>query len=282
MDDRADMLERMYRRLNRRAYVHPDPLEFLYHYDRPADREVVALVASSLAYGRVKQILRSVGGVLDVLGPHPAESLARSSQADWRRRLAGFRHRFNTGRHVAAMLAGAGVVIRRYGSLEACFCEALGTDDETVLPAARAFVGRITGAAAGPCGHLLPDPAKGSACKRLNLMLRWLVRRDRVDPGGWSAVGAEKLIVPLDTHMHRIARGLGMTQRRGADLRTALEVTAAFRHIVPDDPVRYDFALTRTGIRSDVPDLGEFARAKAEPGRLAGRYVQRKERPSRA
>jgi len=266
------MLERTYRRLNRRQYVHPDPLEFLYDYSRPADREVVALVASSLAYGRVKQILRGVRGVLNVLDPHPAERLAGSSQADLRRDLAGFKHRFATGRHVAAMLAGAARAIEQYGSLEACFGQGLAAGDETVLPALRAFVGRITAAADGPCGHLLPDPARGSACKRLNLMLRWLVRCDDVDPGGWSSVGPERLIVPLDTHMHRISRRLGMTDRKTADLRTALEVTAAFRRIVPDDPVRYDFALTRTGIRDDVGGLAEAVGTMTEPQGPVARY----------
>jgi len=96
--------------------------------------------------------------------------------------------------------------------------------------------------------YLLPDPRLGSACKRLNLYLRWMVRRDAVDPGGWNVPPA-KLVVPLDTHMHALGRALGLTDRRSADLRTALEITAAFRAIAPDDPVRYDFALTRLGMR---------------------------------
>ncbi len=248
----TDMLEELYRRLNRRRYVHPDPLEFLYKYERPGDREIVALAASSLAYGRVKQILRSVSSVLAKLGPRPAGYLAETSPARLRQAMAGFKHRFNTGEHVAAMLLGARRVIGRYGSLEACFCESLRPDDETILPALRVFVGRIAKAAGDNYGHLLPDPAGRSACKRLNLMLRWLVRSDEVDPGGWNSVGPEKLIVPLDTHMHKIALRLGITKRKAADIRTALEVTAAFRRIRPDDPVRYDFALTRLGIREEM------------------------------
>lgn len=252
-----DMLETLYRDLNRRMYVRPDPLQFLYDFDGPADREVVALLASSLAYGRVRQILRGVSAVLGELGPHPARYLARTSPSGLRRALAGFRHRFNTGEHVAAMLAGAKRVIGRFGSLQACFREGLIPDDETILPALKMFVDRILEAAPGPCGHLLPDPARRSACKRLNLMLRWLVRRDEVDPGGWEAVGAARLIVPMDTHMHRIARALGMTARKSADIRAALETTAAFRRISPGDPVRYDFALTRLGIRDEM-DVDDF------------------------
>lgn len=248
----AEIMESLYRDLNRREYVHPDPLEFLYEYDDPDDRQVVALIASSLAYGRVKQILYSVWAVLARLGPQPARRLAETSPLALRRVMAGFKHRFSTGEHVAALLLGAKRVMRRFGSLEASFSRPLGPADQTVLPALRRFAGRIAKAAGGGCGHLLPDPACGSACKRLNLMLRWLVRHDDVDPGGWTCVGPEKLIVPLDTHMHKIALALGMTTRKAADMRTALEITAAFRRIRPDDPVRYDFALTRLGIRDDL------------------------------
>lgn len=248
----AEIMESLYRDLNRREYVHPDPLEFLYSYHTRPDREVVALVAASLAYGRVRQILRSVAAVLAKLGPQPARRLAQMSPSRLRRAMVGFKHRFSTGEHVAALLLGAKRVMRRFGSLEACFSRGTCPADQTVLPGLREFAGRIAEAAGGECGHLLPDPACGSACKRLNLMLRWLVRRDDVDPGGWTCVGPEKLIVPLDTHMHRIALALGMTTRKAADMRTALEVTAAFRGIRPDDPVRYDFALTRLGIRDDL------------------------------
>ncbi|MHC4295109.1 MAG: DUF2400 family protein, partial [Planctomycetota bacterium] len=172
----ADLLERTYRQLNRRRYVHPDPLEFLYDYDDPCDREIVALLASSLAYGRVKQILKSVSIVLDKLGPRPAQYLGETSPKQLCETMRGFKHRFNTGEHVAALLIGAKNVMGKFGSLEACFDECADPGDETVLPAMRTFIGRITEASGDGCGHLLPDPAGTSACKRMNLMLRWLVR----------------------------------------------------------------------------------------------------------
>lgn len=251
----SENLEELYRRLNRRCYVHPDPLEFIYDYENPADREIVAMIASSLAYGRVKQILKSVSDVLARLGASPASRLGEMNLLQLQRTFGGFKHRFNTGEHVAAMLRGIGHVIKQYGSLEACFVEGVEPDDVTVLPALQKFVDRII-QAGSECGYLLPDPARGSACKRLNLMLRWLIRSDAVDPGGWSCVGAEKLIVPLDTHMHKIAIALGMTKRKTADIRTALEVTEAFKLISPEDPVKYDFALTRLGIRDDMDMAG--------------------------
>ncbi len=246
----AEMLEDLYSRLNRRRYVHPDPLEFLYEYDNPADREVVGLVASSLAYGRVAQILKSVRCVLQRMGSRPVRFLQDASATSLKRDFVGFRHRFASGENISSMLLGVRRVIDRHGSLGSCFIARMEQDDDTVLPALSAFVKELNGN--GRCGHLLPDPARGSACKRMNLFLRWMVRADEVDPGGWERVSAAKLIIPLDTHMHRIALTLGATRRNAADMRTAMEITDAFRRISPEDPVRYDFALTRLGIREEM------------------------------
>jgi len=252
-------LEALYARYNWREFVHPDPMEFLYRYDEPADREVVGLLASCLAYGRVAQILRSVQRVLTTMGRRPSEYLRTTGEQEIRRDLADFRHRFQSGKELADLLVGAKRILRRHGSLEVCFLKAWGSGSETVLPALSRFVRELSAASPGGCGHLLPDPAGGSACKRLNLFLRWMVRRDAVDVGHWRGVPASALVIPLDTHMHRIGRALKATARKGADLRAALEITAAFRAVRPEDPVRYDFALTRLGIRPDA-DVGEFLR----------------------
>ncbi|MDY7010984.1 MAG: TIGR02757 family protein [Planctomycetota bacterium] len=253
--EHAGMFEGLYCDLNRRGYVHPDPLEFLYDYNDPSDREIVGLIAGSLAHGRVVQILKSVQCALRRMESSPAHFLRDASEYSLKRNFVGFRHRFSTGENLTAMLMGVKRVIERYGSLRDCFASALNDGDETVLPALSAFAKEL--GSVGRCGHLLPDPSRRSACKRLNLFLRWMVRCDEVDPGGWDAIPAAKLIIPLDTHMHRIGLALGATRRKTADMRTALEITDAFRRISPDDPVRYDFALTRLGIRSDM-DLSEF------------------------
>ncbi len=257
-------MERLYAKYNRREFVHPDPLEFLYRYEEPADREIAGLVASSLAYGRVKQILASVGAVLGRM-ERPREFLEGASPDGLRRTFAGFRHRFTKGEDLAGMLLGAKRALKRHGSLEACFAANLSARDETVIPALGAFVNELTRCAKAPRRFILPSPSGGSACKRLNLFLRWMVRADEVDPGGWGRVPARKLVVPIDTHMHRICLALGFTRRRQATLGTALEVTAAFRELAPRDPARYDFALTRPGIRGDG-DLSDSFDAAAMKG----------------
>jgi uncharacterized protein (TIGR02757 family) len=244
-------LETLHGKYNRREYVHPDPLEFLYRYGDLRDREIIGLVASSLAYGRVAQILQSVSRVLARMGP-PAAFVEASNGRSLRREFRGFKHRFTTGEEVASLLLGVKRMIGRYGSLESCFYSGLDEDHENVLPALRAFTSQLNSSVGLRRSSLVPLAEDGSACKKLNLYLRWMVRRDGVDPGGWSRVPASKLIVPLDTHMHKLSLAMGLTRRKQANMCTALEVTASFRKLTPDDPVRYDFALTRLGIRDEL------------------------------
>jgi uncharacterized protein (TIGR02757 family) len=246
----GERLEALYRKINRRKFVHPDPLEFLYGYPSVRDREIAGLVAASLAYGRVVQILKSTKTILGAMGPAPARFLLEVGPEGLKAPLAGFKHRFATGAHVCDMLAGARKMVDRYGSLYQGFMAGYRVGHATIVPALDRFC-RILAAAGSP-GHLIPLPHRGSACKRMNLFLRWMIRKDAVDPGGWSGIPASKLVIPLDVHMHRIALRMGLTRRRSCSLATALEVTAGFSRWAPDDPVRYDFALTRLGIRDDM------------------------------
>ena len=250
-------LEQLYHRYNSRQWVHPDPLEYLYDYPDLKDREMVGIIASSLAYGRVAQILKSVSSVLRELGTSPHTFLKSSSNRSLHKIFCNFKHRFSTGEEIALMLIGMKRVIREYGSLGDCFSDKYDEDGETVRPGLASFVGELTNPFESRTNSLIPLPQKGSACKRLNLFLRWMVRKDRVDPGGWHTVPPSKLIIPLDTHMHRASLLLNLTNRRNANMQTAIEITRAFRKFDPDDPIRYDFALTRLGIRKDE-DLAGF------------------------
>jgi len=229
-----ERFEALYSAYNRRCYVHPDPLEFLYDFHDPLDIEVVGFIASSLAYGNVKQILRSASLVLSKMGSCPSAFLLESPFDRIADTFSDFKHRFTTGEELTRLLWGVRRVIERHGSLQKCFMSRLHRDDHTVIPALSALVKNIF---PDGCDFLIPTPGRGSACKRLNLFLRWMVRRDDVDPGGWDGVPPSKLLVPLDTHMHRIAMTLGLTKRKQADLRTAIEITEAFGKLSPSDPV---------------------------------------------
>ncbi len=255
---REEMLEKLnalYGRYNRREFVHPDPLEFLYAYKDLGDREIVGLIASSLAYGRVAQILKSVSRALDVMKPSPCSFLKNAREDSIREAFEVFTHRFAKGTQFAGLLLGIKRVIASFGSLQACFLSGMSPGDENVLPAMTLFSTRLT--LENNPGHLVALPEKGSACKRMNLFLRWMARKDAVDPGGWKGIPSASLIIPLDTHMHGIGLALGFTKRKQANMRTALEITDAFKRLNPDDPVKYDFALTRLGIREDL-NLDDF------------------------
>lgn len=244
-------LDELYEQYNRAEYIHPDPLEYLLAYPSIKDREIVGLVASALAYGHVSQILKSVSKVLDAMGTSPYTFIINSTRSSLRKTFKGFVHRFATGDHLSDLLLGAKMVIQQYGSLNQCFSRALSEEDTNILTAMDFFVEEMLSWENEP-GHLIPRPEKGSACKRMNLFLRWMVRQDRVDPGGWTDIPPSKLIIPLDTHMHRISQKLCLTENKQANLNTALEITEQFREICPEDPAKYDFTLTRFGIRTDL------------------------------
>lgn len=257
METMRKTLEEVYNRYTRRTFVNGDPLMFLYRYADVGDREIAALIASALAYGNVKQIERSVGRVLEIMGTSPRRFLMKSNRKSLDSAFAGFKHRWTTGEDLSILLLGKAHAIRTYGSLEACFVRGLDAGDEDIVPASNRFVEEVSN---GGRSTLLPSPCRGSACKRLNLFLRWMVRDDRVDPGGWKAVSPSKLLVPLDTHMYRMCIGMGMSTRKTADLKTVREVTAAFREICPNDPAKYDFALTRVSMRRNEDEEGVFYR----------------------
>lgn len=250
-------LEGLYARYNRRSFVSPDPLQFLYDYENPADREVVGLIASALAYGRVAMILKSAGIVLEKIGSEPSKWLCSVSNDRIFRLFEGFRHRFTDGMEISSILVAIKECILRHGSLEACFASHLQNRGSNCITAMSGFVRELCLMAGVERTYLLPDPLRGSACKRMFLFLRWMVRKDDVDPGGWSCMKPSALLIPLDTHMHSIACMLGFTARKQANLRTAMEITEHFAAISPHDPVKYDFALTRFGIRNelDIMDL---------------------------
>lgn len=261
----------LYDAYTRPELIHPDPLEFLHRYPNPQDREIAGIIASSLAYGRVAQILRSTQSILGAMSGSPYEFLMGATETSLKREYSGFRHRFTTAEEIVDFLSAIRKVIKGHGSLRECFLKYFDPSDDDITRSLEMFVKEIKARSMKKGNSLLPSPEKMSACKRLHLFLRWMVRKDAVDPGGWDEISPSKLIVPLDVHMHRICLAFDMTSRRQADLRTALEATKSFRAISPEDPVKYDFCLTRIGIRDDGISLKDLNRIA---GMDDGRSVQ--------
>ena len=243
-------LDGLYYVYQRRELINPDPLYFLYKYEDVRDREIAGLVASSLAYGRVAQIMKSVDRVLTCLTDEPYKFLVNNDEPEIV--PEGFKHRFTTGNDVNNLLRNLREILREYGTLEGFLRECLRDSAGEIYSALDEFSAGLSRNREAGSFPLVTAPRDGSACKRLFLFLKWMVRSDEVDPGGWKVIRPCDLTIPTDTHMHRISMELGFTRRKNADLRCAIEITDGFRKICPEDPARYDFVLTRFGIRSGL------------------------------
>lgn len=256
--DLRPVLGRLYHRYNRRSFIKPDPLQFVYNYTEPADQEIVGFLAADLAYGRVEQIERSLKNLFGRMGESPYSFVLNFSKAH-RKKLRSFKHRFTTGNDISDLLSVLRQILNKYGSIEMFFIEDYKAGEKNIVPALERFCDRLCAIHARNNGgkvtaglkYLLASPSRGSASKRLNLFLRWMVRADDVDVGLWKGVDKSKLVVPVDVHIGRLCRILGLYRYKAVSLSAALQITESFAKIEPDDPAKYDFALSRIGILED-------------------------------
>lgn len=269
------LLDRLLDPAAMRARVAFDPVRFAHRYERPEDVELVALVSACLAYGRADLFGPRLEDLWRRVGPNPSAFARGLDPARERGAFEGLAYRFNTPADLAALVMVAGEAQASHGGLGALFARLLEREG-SLRPALSAFAadlrGRVRPKALRPLGamrgfgHLLPDPERGGACKRLCLYLRWMVRGgpgDPIDLGIWPEVPASALIVPLDTHVARIALCLGLTRRRDLSWATAEDVTASLRRLDPEDPVRYDFALCHHGMSGGCPRVRSKAACAA-------------------
>jgi len=244
-------LEAAYARWHTIDEVARDPLSFPRRYPDPRDREVVGLVAASFAFGRVASLMASVERVLARLGPAPAARLAAVDAPGCLALADGLRHRFVGPVETAGLLAAIGRRLREDGGLEPAFLRGFRPDGDTVRGLATLAASlRSTGPGVPDPGFLVPAAGTASPAKRLNLFLRWMVRDDGIDLGLWRDVPADRLLVPLDVHVCRIARRLGLLRERrsGPRMEDARDLAEALKAYDPADPVRFDFALSHLGI----------------------------------
>jgi uncharacterized protein (TIGR02757 family) len=249
-----EALDRLYHDHNRAAAV-ADPVEIVRRYPDPRDREVVGFCAAALAFGRVASILQSIERLLAVLGPTPASFVARFDPSQDADAFAHLVHRWTRGDDLARLVLALRRMIDQSGSIEAFFLQGHDPSSSDVGGAIESFSTRALalagpGRAARPAGvsYFFPRPSSGSACKRMNLYLRWMVRADSIDLGVWSGLPASQLVVPLDVHVIRLGQCLGLTRYQSPGWRMASEITASLRRFDPEDPVKYDFALCHLGM----------------------------------
>ncbi|HPI38740.1 MAG TPA: TIGR02757 family protein [Ignavibacteriaceae bacterium] len=237
-----------------KSRISPDPLEFLHRYSDKRDIEIVGFIASVFAYGNIKQIMRICELLFSGLGKSPYNTI-KNYKAKSGRIPKGIKHRFYSESDIEVFLSLLSIVIKKYGSLEALFMEGYIEGDKNVKRAISVFSGALLSETEKKYGltpgikFMFPLPEKGSACKRMNLFLRWMVRKDELDFGLWSNVSIEKLIIPVDTHIAKICRTLRLTKRKNTGWQMAEEITERLKRYDPKDPVKYDFALCHIGMR---------------------------------
>jgi uncharacterized protein (TIGR02757 family) len=247
-----------------------DPIQIVRRFDRPDDREVVAFCAASLAFGRVGSVLQSIERLLAIMGDRPAAYARAFDPARDGGAFDGFVHRWTRDRDLVALVWLIRQMFDRSGSIERFFAKGDETTSSTsgtsghvdIEQALDSFSSRAMaldlrsayGRRPRPTkgrpgvGYFFPSPSSGSACKRMNLFLRWMVRKDELDFGVWSSVDPARLVVPLDTHVIRVGQCLRLTRYTSPGWKMARDITASLRLIDPADPVKYDYALCHLGM----------------------------------
>jgi uncharacterized protein (TIGR02757 family) len=243
------------------AQLANDPLSFCHRFSDPADQEVAGLIASCFAYGNVNIILKTLEKIFEKIGSSPRRYVEQFDVQEGMSVFKGFKHRFNDCRDLCALLLAIRLMIEEAGSINAYFLKGHDPHADDVTASLDNFTNSVRSLDFSPVygqksipdnayfAFFFPAPRSGSACKRLCMYLRWVVRpQDGVDLGIWKGVRPAQLVIPVDTHIQRICRYLGFTSRRSADWRMACEVTSALRRLDANDPVKYDFAIAHLGI----------------------------------
>jgi len=267
-----------------------DPIQIVRRYERDDDREVVGFCAAALAFGRVASVLQSIERLVAIMGRAPADYVRAFDPARDAPAFKGLVHRWTRERDIIALLWILRQMLERSGSVEGFFLEGYDPAAPDLAGALDSFSERAMAldmkAAYGRVpkrpgvAYFFPRPSKGSACKRLNLFLRWMIRHDALDLGVWTRVPASQLVIPLDTHVIRVGRCLRLTRYRSPGWKMASDITASLARIDPADPTRYDFSICHLGMMNACG----FNRAQADsqcPLRGVCRPRARKPRPSR-
>ena len=253
-----ETLDKFYNEFNFKERLTHDPISFPHKYVKSDDIETSGFIASCFAYGKVTLFMPVIEKILKPGGNHPAEFFRQFLLKKDSEYLRGVRYRFNKERDILCFIYTLSKALKTWGSLKRLFYHFYNEDNEDIQAALIGFTdyflhvdtSPVYGKNIKPYGlmQLFPSPARGSACKRMNLFLRWMVRKNDIDFGIWDKIPPSKLIIPLDTHIAKISHCLGLTKRSSPDWKTAKEITNSLQEFDPEDPLKYDFALCHYGI----------------------------------
>ncbi|MEW6107816.1 MAG: TIGR02757 family protein [Nitrospirota bacterium] len=252
------ILDRFYREFNFQERLLRDPIEFPSRYKNPRDIEVSGFIASCFAYGRVDLFRSTIGKILSLMGKSPHDFILNFNPVRHGKLFGGIKYRFNETEDIICLLYILHALLKEHDTIESAFKKFYRADNKNIENGLTGLIetflrintSGIYGTNIKPAGlvQFLPSPANGSACKRANLFLRWMIRDRDIDFGIWKGIPKNRLVIPLDTHIARISRCLGFTRRRSQGWKTAVEITEALKKFDPEDPLKYDFALCHHGI----------------------------------
>lgn len=244
-------LDEKVKQYNQPNFIHNDPISIPHLFTKKQDIEIAGFFAATLAWGQRVTIINNCKKIMGWMDNAPHDFLLNHKESD-RKRFVGFVHRTFNDTDLLYFIEFLTQFYRANTSLETAFSSYISTYDETIEKALVGFNQQFFSLPFAPqrTQKHVATPAKKSACKRLNMFLRWMVRSDNngVDFGIWKQISPAQLVCPLDTHVHRVAIGLGLLKRKQADWQATLELTNNLRQLNPTDPARYDYALFGLGV----------------------------------
>jgi uncharacterized protein (TIGR02757 family) len=232
----------------RREFLHSDPIQIPHRFREKEDIEISAFLTATIAWGNRKSIIASAARMMSLMGESPYDFTMNARKAQLET-LQGFVHRTFNGMDFQAFVKSLRHVYTTYGGLEPLFVTAAGNSlMQGAIPKVRRSFFEIPHPTRSE--KHFSDPSRGSAAKRLNMFLRWMVRPSDtgVDFGLWNGLKPSQLSCPLDVHSGKVARSLGLLARRQNDARAVEELDRSLRKLDPEDPVKYDFALFGLGV----------------------------------
>jgi len=246
-DDLKAFLDSKFHEYNQEFFIDSDPICIPHNYQKKQDIEISAFIAAVLAWGQRKTIINKCKELFNLMDNSPYDFILNHKEGDLKRFL-NFKHRTFNPTDTLYFIEFFSDFYRKHESLEEAFIHPTKDMEQSLIQFQYTFFS-LPDFPARTRKHI-PTPERKSTCKRLNMFLRWMVRKDNtgVDFGIWDRIGSESLICPVDLHVDRVARKLGLITRKQTDWQTAMELTAELRKLDPKDPVKYDFALFGLGV----------------------------------
>ncbi|MFZ1322448.1 MAG: TIGR02757 family protein [Ignavibacteria bacterium] len=222
-----------------------DPVWILHEFYDKKDIEIIGFITSCYSYGRVDSINAFIRKLLNITGNKVHEFTSNYNEHKDKKYFEDMYYRFNSTEDLSQLISKIRNVINEYSSLEDLFLKYYSKSDENILPALKGFTKELNENKGNEHSlkYLVPLAESGSACKRLNLYLRWMVRNDDIDLGIWENVAVSKLLIPVDTHVYKVSKILGLAERNTSDMKFVIELTKKLKTFNSEDPVRYDFAI---------------------------------------